>query len=430
MTSIRPGFRVLVTGSRTWQDPAPIEHALQQLYEGHGETLVVVHGACPRGADAIAARWCDRAGVAVEEYPADWTPHGRAGGFRRNATMVATHPKLCLAFIRNASPGATHCARLAEAAGIPTVRHADRPDRDSGPPAPRPAQRRLPADRYLTAALGYGAAGWPVFLLGRRKRPVANCRACPKARDDPSHDPAACPCLTCHGPYAASTDPNRIRAIFEAIPDGLLALATGTASGIVVVDIDPRNGGRVDPALMPPTRCSATGNDGWHLFYRHPGTAVPNSQGRIAPGVDVRGEGGYAVLPPSIHPYTHRAYRWANTRPLIEMPPPLVVANRPAPATDATRATAGRTNSGGGGISNPAALLAANLDKVRTSPGGTRRVTLYGASRGVARIVATGALTPPDARNQLTAVGREVGQPERDIRAAIEGGFRDEGVCL
>jgi hypothetical protein len=46
----------------------------------------------------------------------------------------------------------------------------------------------------------------------------------------------------------------------------------------------------------------------------------------------------------------------------------------------------------------------------------------------VARIVAGGCLTADDARNQLTAVGREMGQPERDIRADIDGGFRDEGV--
>ena len=59
----------------------------------------------------------------------------------------------------------------------------------------------------LAAALALAAEGYPVFLLGRTKRPVANCPACPKADAEPSHDPEACRCLTCHGFYAATRDP-------------------------------------------------------------------------------------------------------------------------------------------------------------------------------------------------------------------------------
>ena len=76
-----------------------------------------------------------------------------------------------------------------------------------------------------------------LFLLGRTKRPVANCRDCPKG--DPGHNPETCEHLTCHGFYAATTDPVRIADMFDAIPDGLLAIRTGTASGLVVVDVDP-----------------------------------------------------------------------------------------------------------------------------------------------------------------------------------------------
>jgi hypothetical protein len=56
-------------------------------------------------------------------------------------------------------------------------------------------------------------------------------------------------------------------------------------------------------------------------------------------------------------------------------------------------------------------------------------VTLYGAARGVWRMVAAGAITEPDARAALTATGRAAGQTDRDIRAAITGGFRDEGAA-
>ncbi|WP_308425657.1 hypothetical protein [Pilimelia terevasa] len=64
------------------------------------------------------------------------------------------------------------------------------------------------------------------------------------------------------------------------------------------------------------------------------------------------------------------------------------------------------------------------------APAGRRRTTLYGAARGVARMVAAAAVTAHDATAALTAAGRAVGQPERDIRNAITGGFKDEGVAL
>jgi hypothetical protein len=114
-------FRVLVTGSRTWTRVSVVAAALDELHAQHGAALVVVHGACPRGADAIADAWCRRAGVPVERYPADWST-GRGAGMARNTAMVATGPHLCLAFIRDRSPGASHCARLAETVGIPTIR--------------------------------------------------------------------------------------------------------------------------------------------------------------------------------------------------------------------------------------------------------------------------------------------------------------------
>jgi hypothetical protein len=119
------------------------------------------------------------------------------------------------------------------------------------------------------AARRYMGAGWPVFVLGKSKRPVANCRACKNA--GPGHDPAACDHLTCHGFHAATTDPARLAAMLAKVPGGLLAIRTGAVSGLAVVDIDPRNGGRIDRGLMAPTATVATGGGGWHLYYRHPG---------------------------------------------------------------------------------------------------------------------------------------------------------------
>jgi single-strand DNA-binding protein len=112
----------LVTGSRTWTDTAAITAALDKLHAVHGTDLVLVHGACPRGADAIADRWAYRHAVTTDTYPADWGLLGRRAGMARNTTMVTTGPALCLAFIRDQSPGATGCAALAAQAGIPTIR--------------------------------------------------------------------------------------------------------------------------------------------------------------------------------------------------------------------------------------------------------------------------------------------------------------------
>ncbi|HEX6500167.1 MAG TPA: bifunctional DNA primase/polymerase [Micromonosporaceae bacterium] len=279
----------------------------------------------------------------------------------------------------------------------------------------------------LSAALGYAGRGWPVFLLGRTKRPLANCSAC-RVSDD-SHDRDACRCLTCHGFYAATVNPEHIAAMVRAVPDGLLAIRTGRPSGLVVVDIDPRHGGQLDLALMTPTASVATGGGGWHLYYQHPGTPVPSRPLPGHEGVDIKADGGYVLAPPSVHPATHRRYRWVGGRPVNEMPPALAEACQPAPpatVTATTRPTPALHPAGG--ISSPAALLTAHLDAVRRAPVGRRRTTLYGAARGVARMVAAGALTTADAWTALTAAGRAAEQTEREIRAAVTGGFRDEGV--
>jgi hypothetical protein len=123
-------MRVLLTGSRTWEDWEALETALDDIAWAHDET-VVVHGACPRGADAMAAVWCkeragwlDKAGrILIEEpHPADWKRYGRRAGFVRNVQMVGLGADVCLAFIRDGSRGASMTADLAEKAGIPVRR--------------------------------------------------------------------------------------------------------------------------------------------------------------------------------------------------------------------------------------------------------------------------------------------------------------------
>ncbi|MFH9823049.1 SLOG family protein [Streptomyces bobili] len=124
-------YRILITGSRDWDDVTAIGAAIEQAVIDAGpRPVLVVHGACPSGADWQAdhyARWMRGKGVAidVEPHPANWRPDGtfdRSAGFRRNAEMVKAGADVCLAFIRNSSRGASHTAALAEQAGIPTRR--------------------------------------------------------------------------------------------------------------------------------------------------------------------------------------------------------------------------------------------------------------------------------------------------------------------
>ncbi|WP_406055751.1 bifunctional DNA primase/polymerase [Kribbella sp. NBC_00889] len=285
----------------------------------------------------------------------------------------------------------------------------------------------------LNAALAAAERGWPVFMLGRSKRPVANCPECPKG----AHDPATCGHLTCHGFYAATTDPDRITAIVTAVPTGQLAVRTGAVSGLLVVDVDPAHGGSHSLAdlvarhLVPRTLWVHTGSGGVHLYYHHPGREIPSRPMPDRAGIDIKADGGYVVLPPSTHHRTRLPYRWdvSGGEPM-EMPPPLIDACLPSPPANPTTAPAGPIpTTGGGGISRPERLLEAHLDAVRNAPEGKRRTTLYGAARGVARMVAAGAIDQADAVAVLTAVGQQAEQTARDIRAAIAGGFRDEGIA-
>ncbi|MFC8267780.1 SLOG family protein [Streptomyces cinereoruber] len=133
MTQPEP-YRVLVTGSRDWRAINDVRGALNEILASlpHDQPLIVVHGNCQTGADVMAKVWAlttftpactdDWERVTEEPHPAAWNIHGNAAGPIRNKAMVDKGADVCLAFIRNGSRGASHTARLAEQAGIPTRR--------------------------------------------------------------------------------------------------------------------------------------------------------------------------------------------------------------------------------------------------------------------------------------------------------------------
>lgn len=108
-------------------------------------------------------------------------------------------------------------------------------------------------------------------------------------------------------------------------PDANLGLVTGAISGLVVLDVDPAHGGTrslhrllAEHGPLPPTPEVLTGGGGRHLYFAHPAEPVHNAAA-IAPGLDIRGDGGYVVAPPSTHASGHR-YHWAPGRSPAECP--------------------------------------------------------------------------------------------------------------
>jgi putative DNA primase/helicase len=133
----------------------------------------------------------------------------------------------------------------------------------------------------------------------------------------------------------ATGDLKTIRRWFCSRPFANLAVATGAGSDIVVLDVDVERGGLISLDKLeskhgpsPETWEAATGSLGQHVYYRHPGTRIKNSVGRngkgIAPGLDIRGDGGYVIAPPSLH-LCGRRYLWdpmhhPDDGPLADMP--------------------------------------------------------------------------------------------------------------
>ncbi len=125
-------FRILITGSRTWDDYDTLCKAIvdtiidyvkenPHLNKGPIDWVTIVHGNCPNGADKLADIFATQVlNCRVERYDADWKTFGKRAGFVRNRRMVNSMPDVCLAFIRDKSKGATNCRDLAKAAGIST----------------------------------------------------------------------------------------------------------------------------------------------------------------------------------------------------------------------------------------------------------------------------------------------------------------------
>jgi len=122
-------FRLLITGSRNWEDFRTVWSALNRLDEKLGPRPAVMINGGARGVDMIAVEHWTRAlgrgklqqgDRMIETHIPDWTK-GRGAGIFRNQQMVDSGANLCFAFIHRESRGATHCANAAIKAGIKTL---------------------------------------------------------------------------------------------------------------------------------------------------------------------------------------------------------------------------------------------------------------------------------------------------------------------
>lgn len=111
--------------------------------------------------------------------------------------------------------------------------------------------------------------------------------------------------ITENGFKNASCDPDVVAAWWEANPQANVGVPTGPVSGVFVVDIDPDKHGADEWALLvaangePATHRVRTPSGGEHIYFRWPAAGGVRNRGGFVPGIDVRGDGGYVLVPPS-----------------------------------------------------------------------------------------------------------------------------------
>ncbi len=279
----------------------------------------------------------------------------------------------------------------------------------------------------IEAALRYARRGWPVFPCHQRLE-ASGC----SCGDDRCSSPAKHP-RTRRGLLDASIHRSVIERWWSMWPQANVAIRTGAGrrgGGLLVLDVDPDHGGEASlhqlasqHGPLPTTRSVLTGGGGMHLYFAHPGGTIRNSAGALGPGLDVRGDGGYVIAPPSAHT-SGMAYRWAPVRTLA--PPPgwlvevLATPERqrpPAPDPDRVRDDPGVS-------AWAAAAVAGELDRLAKAEEGRRNHVLNRAAFVLGQIVGGGHLDGDTVSSLLEEAGVATGLGSREATATVESGMR------
>jgi len=260
----------------------------------------------------------------------------------------------------------------------------------------------------LQAARKYASIGWHVLPLRAKAKVPA----------------------TAHGLKDATDDGATLERWWLEDETYNVGVRTGAISGVVVLDIDGPDGevswSELTSGDEPKTLHQRTGREdgGRQLFFEHPGGEVKiGNRAAIRPGIDVRGDGGYVVVPPSIHP-SGATYKWlvgGKPQPLptwlleiLVKPVPVVKPNPPA-----RRTVFGETSAYG------RKALEAECANVRATPEGGRNHALNVASFAVGTLVGGGEVDRAEAEAELVSAGLDCGLPEREVRVTVEHALSD-----
>lgn len=205
-------------------------------------------------------------------------------------------------------------------------------------------------NHHLAAALAYAASGMPVFPCNDAKEPLVK-----------------------GGFKAATTDAATIRRWWTSFPAALISIPTGEASGVWALDVDAlgehdHDGLGALAALvaehgpLPRTRTHLSASGGRHLLFRYdPACPLTNARGKLPPGIDVRGRGGYIIAPPSRRA-NGTAWRIEDDAAIAEAPQWLLDILRPPERQTPPQATAGASRPRSGRTPRRSAGLYANTN--------------------------------------------------------------------
>lgn len=198
-----------------------------------------------------------------------------------------------------------------------------------------------------------------------------------------------------------------------------IGIVTGAISGVIVLDTDGAEGEETikqHDALQTPTVKTAKGR---HLYFKHPGGRVSNFTRKL-PGLDLRGDGGYVVAPPSIHP-SGVVYEW------IILPDDCEFADPPQWLLELITAQnelldhisqIGKLPTSR--VSYGQAALASELSALLRSPNGQRNDSLNKAAYALGQLVASGDLDKTDVERHLYDAAITLGL-DRDPGCGIDG---------
>jgi hypothetical protein len=179
---------------------------------------------------------------------------------------------------------------------------------------------------------------------------------------------------------------------------------------------------------LPQTRMASSPSGSIHRYFRHTGlgTKIKTTASVIGDGIDVRGDGGMVIAPPSVN-LDGRRYRWINKLPIAAMPAWLIELTREKPPSISQRAVAGIRRPIEGPSKYGATALQYEIDNIHQAEVGHRNAVLNKAGFSLGQLVAIGLLDEAEVARLLFEAAAAWGNPSKDsdvIRRGIQAGMR------